>query len=220
MPPLFFRAAWKGAVAASYEERPPAGFIAEEVVPVARWFFACGLHEEAEPGLLKAGWPALRRRHREWLASQPQIPPPAPAVPGGDEWNPYVRRVEYGFYAFHALTTAAQLAEEGEVLNHCVGIFAGECLDGGMRIYSVRERKSGLRVGTFSVALVEEESGRRYWDYDQISGPRNAEVPARMMEAADAVVRALTDLPRSTFPQVPKSDTSRERAGLALCDIL
>ena len=131
-----------------------------------------------------------------------------------------MRRVEYGFYAFQALTTAAQLAEEGEVLNHCVGIFAGECLGGGMRIYSVRERKSGLRVGTFSVALVEEESGRRYWDYDQISGPRNAEVPARMMEAADAVLRALTDLPRSTFPQVPKSDTSRERAGLALCDIL
>lgn len=107
--------------------------------------------------------------------------------------------MEYGHYAFHALTSAARLEEEGEALRHCVAIFAEDCTAGLLRIFSVRERKTGLRVATLALALADGGGGRWQWECDQIQGPGNSEVPARMVEAADAVLRSFEDLPRSTF---------------------
>ena len=198
VPPLFFRAAWKAAVANQYEPRAAAEFI-REVIFVGLWFFGTGSHETADSGLLKAGWPALLRRQKVWSLEQ------APVVlqkiaPTSDEWNPYIRRVEWGLYRFEALTNAAQLQEEGEAMQHCVGTYPDFCRGGVRRIYSVRERKSGHRVATFSVEYVDYGNGTLAWECDQLSGFKNAEIiKPEIVNAADAVLRAYFDLPVHTF---------------------
>ena len=86
LPPLYFRAAWKAAVANQYEQRSRAEFTGE-VALVSLWFFSTGAYETADPGLLKAGWPALLRRQKAWsLAQAPEAS--ARSSSASDEWNP------------------------------------------------------------------------------------------------------------------------------------
>ena len=198
VPPLFFRAAWKAAVANQYEPRAAAEFI-REVILVGLWFFGTGSHETADSGLLKAGWPALLRRQKAWALEQAPVVLPKSA-PTGDEWNPYIRRVDWGLYRFEALTSAAQLLEEGEAMQHCVGTYHDYCRNGLRRIYSVRERKSGKRVATFSVEYVDNGDGVLVWECDQLSGRKNAEeLPQNLIIAADSVLRTYSDLPTHFF---------------------
>ena len=198
IPPLFFRAAWKAVVANQYSRRDPAE-CAAELTSVANWFFASGLYRTAEPGLLKAGWPALLRRQKAWLLEQP---PSAASFNSrlADEWNPYVRRVDWGTYRFQALTTEAQLIDEGEAMQHCVGSYAIYCRAGAKRIYSVRERSNGRRVATLCVDCVPTTDGALVWAFEQMSGVKNAVVLSpHMFFAADAVLRAYSDLPSDVF---------------------
>ena len=209
VPPLFFRAAWKAAVANQYASRSVEEFI-REVILVGRWFFATGTYETAEPSLLKAGWPALLRRRKEWAVQHPPVVVPDGA-PAADEWDPYIRRLEWGLYRFEALTNAAQLLEEGEAMQHCVGTYPEFCRSGLRRIYSVRERKSGRRVATFSVEYADCGDGTLEWEYDQISGVKNAPVeqPA-LICAADAVLRAYLELPEQRFVKPDSSVKTKE----------
>ena len=131
IPPLFFRSAWKAAVANQYEHIDWTEFFME-LTSVASWFFSSGAYETVEPGVLKAGWPTLLRRQKDWALEQRHQAPPI-ADPAEDDWDPYIRRVEWGLYRFQALTSAGQLREEGEAMQHCVGDYtdccrAGSCL--------------------------------------------------------------------------------------------
>lgn len=207
IPPLFFRAAWKAAVANQYQESSPNEFISE-VVCVAHWFFESGTNQIADTGLLKAGWLALLRRQKAWSSERESIGVPS-ALPTHDEWNPYIRRVEWGLYRFVALTNASQLQEEGEAMRHCVGTYADLCRSGMHRIFSVRERKSGQRIATLSLKLTDRGNGCPVWEVDQVSGLKNAEIVQQdLISAADAVVRAFMDLPASTFeiPLLPADE--------------
>ena len=198
IPPLFFRAAWKAAIANQYESVVEAEFI-REVVRVGLWFFGTGAFETADPASLKAGWAALLRRQQAWSSEQAAAIVPT-GLPTGDEWNPYVRRVEWGAYRFEALTNEAQLMEEGESMQHCVGKYAPYCRGGVRRIYSVRERKSGRRVATFSLGYFDYANGHLCWECDQLLGFKNAEVlPPEVIVAADAVLRTFLELPARSF---------------------
>jgi hypothetical protein len=198
LPPLYFRAAWKAAVAGQYEQRAAYEFVREAIL-VSLWFFGSGVYAVPEPGLLKAGWPALLRRQKAWSLAQAAagLRSSAPTV---DQWNPFVRRLDWGFYRFEALTNEAQLLEEGEVMQHCVGTYAEYCQSGVARVYSVRDRQSGRRVATFSMTLVEHGEGKSAWECEQLSGVKNAEIAQRdMFIATDALLRAYQDLPTHSF---------------------
>ena len=204
VPPMFFRAAWKAAVANQYEPRAAVEFI-REVIVVGCWFFGTGTYATADSGLLKAGWPALLRRQQAWSLAQVPVALPNSALTG-DEWNPYIRRVEWGVYRFEALTNTAQLIEEGEAMQHCVGTYPDFCRNGMCRIYSVRERKSGRRVATLSIDYVDDGNGSLAWECEQLSGLKNAEIVQQdLFIAADAVLRAYYDLPAQAFakPTLP-----------------
>jgi hypothetical protein len=107
--------------------------------------------------------------------------------------------VEWGGYRFEALTTGEQLLAEGVAMQHCVGTFSDYCRKGLKRIYSVRQRKTGQRVATFSVEYADDGDGAMVWRCDLLSGLKNAEVPKDVHVAADAVLRGYLDLPASTY---------------------
>lgn len=71
--------------------------------------------------------------------------------------------------------------------------------DGVSRIFSVREKKTGLRVATLSLEFVESHKGSFVWENDQLKGIENASVSLEICECADAVLRAFHDLPKSSF---------------------
>lgn len=198
IPPLYLRAAWKGAVAAQYQGQALEAFVREEVLPVSEWLFGNGLHIDPDPALLKAGWSALFSRAMAARAVPVAMPAPAEPATALYEWDPYIRRIEWGGYVFVALTTAAELKEEGKTMQHCVADYDENCRDGTYRIYSVREKKSGLRIATCSLECTAD-GDELTWELDQVKGIRNAEVPRQALVAADAVLRSYLDLPPERF---------------------
>jgi hypothetical protein len=202
IPPHFLRAVWKSAVAAQYEWLPLAEFVRREVLPVSEWLFGSGAHIDADPALFKSAWSALLRRATA-LAEQKSRPAGCAAPMSQDEWNPYIRRVEWRQYEFLALTTAAQLKEEGTAMNHCVGDYDEKCRSGIARIYSVCERMSGKHVATYSLQLVTYGSGGYVWEHGQVKGSRNSDISPDPLTAVDAVLRSYLELPFSRF-QIPE----------------
>ncbi len=201
LPPLFFRAMWKAMVAAEYAGGEAASsLVRDEIKPLASWFFGSGEFRNADAAVLKGGWLVLKRRWQAWLLGQkPATAPESKRALSSDEWNPYIRRVEYGRFAFFALTSKAQLADEGHAMRHCVATFDESCLMGVSRVFSVREKKTGLRVATLSLEFVESHKGSFVWENDQLKGIENASVSLEICECADAVLRAFHDLPKSSF---------------------
>lgn len=191
LPPLFLRAAWKACVAADYSGDGSAEhlqrFIADEVIPVAHWFFATLQHRVPEANQLKAGWPTLERLHQEWCLEQivqREARSPAPA-----QWPVFVPAVEWDGLRFVSLASDAALLTEGDAMNHCIGGYGERCRGGMLRAYSVREGKSGTRVATLTV----EEVAPGRWKIDAIKGNYNAPVTKRVEEAASAVLRSLEE---------------------------
>jgi hypothetical protein len=191
VPPLFLRAAWKACVAADYSGDGSAGFlqrfIADDVIPVARWFFATQQHREPEANQLKAGWPTLERLHQEWCLQQifqREARSPAPA-----QWPVFVPTVEWEGLRIVSLASDTALLAEGHAMNHCIGGYGERCRGGMLRAYSIRDCKSGTRVATLTV----EEKAPGHWQIDAIKGNYNAPVTKRVEEAAAAVLRSLEE---------------------------
>ena len=198
IPPLYFRTVWKAAVAAQYAGRSLEAFIMDEVRLVTCWLSEKRLLQDR--ALMKASWQTLLGRAKAALTPPAAVPPPTTTQPAACEWDPYVRRIEWGGYVFVALTSTAELKEEGEAMQHCVGDYDEKCLDGVTRVYSVRERKSGMRVATCALECSADDD-RITWEHDQVKGVRNAEVPREILAASDAVLRSYLDLPQERFQQ-------------------
>ena len=198
--PVYFRAVWKAAVATQYTGRPLEEFLREEVGLVNRWLCEAGLFLEPDPALMKAGWHKILDRAKAALTPPTAVPAPTAKQLSACEWDPYVRRIEWGGYVFVALSSAAALKEEGDAMQHCVGDYDENCRSGITRIYSVRERKSGMRVATCALECSVDDDGIT-WEHDQTKGIRNAEVPREVLVATDAVLRSYLDLPQERFHQ-------------------
>lgn len=190
IPPQFLRAAWKACVAPDYagdDDKPVAQFIDEEVAPLARWYLSHRRANKPDAHLLKAGWPALLRRYGEWRLQETirkEAHSPAPA-----EWPAFVPAVEYDGLRFVSLLSEPALEAEGALMKHCIGTYADNCRRRMLRAYSIRDRKTGARVGTLTV----EEAAPGLWAIDAIKGHSNNAVDKRVEAAAWSVVRALEE---------------------------
>lgn len=207
IPPLFLRAVWKACVANDYagedEATHAAQYIAEQVVPLACWYFASRRHKDPDSNILKSGWAALERRHREWVI-QREAHSPAPP-----EWLAFVRAVEWEGLRFVSLASDSALHAEGSAMSHCIGSYGEKCHTRMLRAYSVRDKKSGTRVATLTVE--EEKPGR--WKIDAIKGSQNAPVDNRIEVAAWSVVRALEDA--YSLLSTTRADMNRTRREVA-----
>lgn len=190
VPPLFFRAAWKACIAADYDdELCVTEFVLNTVTPLARWFFASGLHQSADTNLLKAGWPSLERRFREAVQPKPAPVPP----PSTETWPVPLRSVEYDGLRFIALASAAELSVEGAAMRHCIGSYDDLCRSTSLRAFSVRHKKSGERLATLTVRFDGLVSR---WQLDQIKGLQNAEPEPRVVQACAGLLFSMDEATR------------------------
>lgn len=180
VPPLFVRLAWKACIAAQYQTDTMDDFIAKELIPLAQWFFESGTYKTATFADLKTGWASMQRLRREYADTVAH-------TCGADDWPPIIRRYESGALVMTALSYARQLIAEGAAMQHCVGDYAERCRHEPLRIFSVRNKKTGARVATLSV--VEKTAGR--WKFDQLKGPLNAEVDIQVWREADGLCQTL-----------------------------
>ena len=77
-----------------------------------------------------------------------------------------VRAVEFDGLHFVALTSSAALREEGTAMRHCIASHEEACRTSSLRVYSVRQRKSGARLTTVTVVYAGD---RDYWYFDEIN---------------------------------------------------
>ena len=185
LPPLFLRAAWKACVEAQYGDDGIDDFIDTSVIPLARWFFAGDAHRTTSGARLKAGWESLVRLRRESVDVEAR-------KLGPEEWPPIVRRFDSGGFRMLALCSQRALAEEGMEMSHCVGIYADRCRTEPLRIFSIRNLRSGARVATLSV--LETKPG--VWNFDQIKGPHNAAVDIAVWQEADNLLQVMNAVSR------------------------
>lgn len=94
----------------------------------------------------------------------------------------YSARNRVAGFAIVALKTAADLDEEGRVMNHCVGTYAGEVARGDCLIFGVRQ--NGQRIATVEVRGSAADGGMPR--IVQIQGPGNSRVDAAIVERARA----------------------------------
>ncbi len=199
IPPLFLRAAWKATMAAEYSGHNVERFVADEIVPLAQWFFGSGAFRSMTAGQLKAGWESLRDKFREALLTIHK---------DDQDWPPFLLKVDSSGYRFAALTSEAALELEGQVMAHCIGDYDDRCRNSQLRAWSIREIKSNLHVG--SLTVTEARPGE--WMIDIIKGPRNSTVDKRVEQAAMGVVWALEDA-YAQVRQIRKAmDSARSQA--------
>lgn len=124
-------------------------------------------------------WETMLRQSTRWEREQLQLaqalPGPWP-VPVIDEAAARAQGLRVVF-----LTTAAQLHEEGQAMRHCALTKAQECDQGRVAVASIRDERSGKRIGT---ALWRRE--RRQWKIAQVVGFANGSVGDRVREGLGA----------------------------------
>lgn len=74
-------------------------------------------------------------------------------------------------YQLVPLTTPTQLIEESISMRHCVASYVEYCVSGKVRIFSVRDSISGLRIAT-----TELRKNNSKWEVVQIKGKHNQEM--------------------------------------------
>lgn len=208
VPPLLLRAVWKACLVQQYEH-PEANlrdYLHRHITPIVSKAVQDGLRA-LDSNRLKSGWAAIEAAYTQ---SKPRITlEAAHHTPHREaQWPIFIRRMEYHGYVFIALVNAQELEEEGDVMQHCVAIYADACQERLIRIYRVFERKAGHHVATLAV----EEESQGCWGVHDIRGRRNAAVPPPLAEAAEAVAQLHEELYWQNGPLRREIDEIRGQA--------
>lgn len=210
VPPLLFRAAWKACVLYQYTQPGAMAlitFIATEINPVMRWALGQG-RQQLNEQRLRAGWPAINRAYLASLVVDP-LQSIGRDHPEQTEWPIIVRQVDYAGYRFIALGNTTDLEVESERMQHCIATYAPRCRTSMCRAYRIIQIKQQQHVGTLAVDTDYDGD----WYVEQLQGQYNSELDARVMEAADAVLRAHEDACRfdPALRQMVKHHAAAER---------
>jgi hypothetical protein len=140
----------------------------------------------------KAGWDWFMRQQEEWHRTASDK---AKSKVENDSWDSALGEIEYKGYNIIPLMTTHQLIDEGKEMHHCVGSYANRCLDGYIRIFSIR--KGDAKVATMELtdsftehvypAITGNPKDR--WKVGQIRGVCNTEPTDEMKRVAEGVAR-------------------------------
>ncbi|MBU1665044.1 MAG: PcfJ domain-containing protein, partial [Gammaproteobacteria bacterium] len=116
----------------------------------------------------KAGWDWIKRQWQAWQAEQNTR-----AAAGDAAWTSLLGEIRADDLAAVPLTTEIQLVEEGLTMRNCLATYAEWCLNGEVRVFSIRRIDSGKRLADLSI--VPEENGA--WVVSDIKGYANTASP-------------------------------------------
>jgi hypothetical protein len=153
---------------------------------------------------MKPEWPLLARRAHEWheLVEARQN-----AAHDAKQWDPLFGAQTDGDFKAVELVTGRQLREEGRAMHHCVSTYAGDCVKGKSRIFSIQldgERHSTLELG------FNEATGR--WTADQNLGVCNSrEIDPKATELGRKLAAKATELGLKPTRQASAEEIAQER---------
>jgi hypothetical protein len=182
VPPYLFRALWKECAQRLYARKAVRSWLQQEAIPLVEWFVRSGQDATMDANRRRASWRFFEQCHKSWLYE--------PAHPHGRRcWPAVLRRFETGPFLVQELSTEAALYAEGEAMMHCVAAWVGDCLGDGTHVFSVRERRTGVRLATLALQA-DDELG---WQIIELKGPRNAAVSTMVQELATMVAGWLAE---------------------------
>jgi hypothetical protein len=155
-------------------------FLDEEWAPVVRW--AGDYTNSGRPAVRH--WSTLKR-----LAAQDERRLTAKLA--GMRWDSPLPRFESGRLLALAIQTGEDLAEEAIAMRHCADRFASKCASGEMHIYKLRDRLTGERLATLSLA-----TGKKGVSLDQVARSLNREPTPIQMAFARKLVAKINRLMR------------------------
>ena len=122
----------------------------------------------------------------------PTTAPPKPRRRQNLRWQSLIGPFEAGEYQVVPLTSSADLREEGERMNHCVGRrYPRWCQLGAVRVFSIRDL-DGRRVATASLYFDFDENR---WQIEQCKGYGNLNVTEEPQGSEDRrTIEARTDV--------------------------
>jgi hypothetical protein len=177
LPPHLFRALWKECANRQYRGLPVDDWLDDEAIPLVEWYVRTGQATHDGANRRRDGWTAYVRRHHDWLygTARPE---------GSRRWQPVLPLLEYGPFRVRELFDERALFAEGKAMRHCVADWVGDCLVDGTHIFSIADRRTGLRLAT--VALAPRGDGR--WSIIEFKGVSNTSPPAAIEEVAMTIV--------------------------------
>jgi hypothetical protein len=119
----------------------------------------------------------------------------------GMRWDSPLPRFESGRLLALAIQTGEDLAEEAIAMRHCADRFASECASGEMHIYSLRDRVTGERLATLSLATRKKEVS-----LDQVARSLNREPTPMQLAFARKLVAKIN---RSMRPEAIRGPNSK-----------
>jgi hypothetical protein len=155
--------------------------------PVLDWFAAT--KPVFDKNQLKLGWQYIERASEAWhqrIGTGEYVEVDISAYPSWhcivetsvDAWLAVFPKESP--YKIVPLTTPQQLLEESKAMRHCVVTYIENCIEGGTRIFSVRDAGSNLR---FATAELSCQAGQ--WKLVQLKGGSNRELMHRLHVAGD-----------------------------------
>ena len=128
------------------------------------------------------GWVRnLDRRYRDLRNEELAEQQARVATAANVSWEAALEPYRDGSYFVHELTTGVDLAEEGALMDHCVGTYSHRCTEGSVKIYSIKLGDN--RIATASVGRTREDGNNEpTWRLSELKGFRNSP-PSKDLQA-------------------------------------
>ncbi len=180
-------------------------FERRELSLLLAWLEASGM-EAADPNRIRAGWPALWRQVRHWLASRTDDCP----------WSFAVGPCRFLGWTVQPIAGSRALRLEGSAMRHCAANYTGQCEQGKLRFFRATRNSDGVRV-TLSL-----EHERGHWTVHALKRRANADPDAAALCWAEHFAEWYSEIARQELEPIgeekPDGDTCPVCGGDADCD--
>ena len=141
-------------------------------------------------------WKNIYEEAKEWARYQDQLMQREALY-----WYSDIDKFRVGDYEIVPLTSSEDLLEEGFYMSHCVGDLAYSCIDETLRVFSLRDSRTGKRIATISITndwydagedddSMHEDMEQSFgdgWRVDQVYGYANSAAPKAVHDLASFI---------------------------------
>jgi hypothetical protein len=161
----------------------------EQLACVSNW--AARVRPVLDGNQRHAGWAWLCREAEAWAAQQGVERPLRDY-----SWDSLLGEYQDDDFTVTPLTSARALVEEGSEMEHCIADYGSYCLDGILRVFSIRCAGGGARIATAAICFAE----RGGWLVMDVKGYANSDV-RELRLLAEGIARRYNALTGRTCPR-------------------